>query len=322
MKVKKTLAGVLSGAMLVFSLPIAVLAAVMTGTSLDTGAQVFSDVPITYPNYTAITYLKVHGVISGYPDGTFKPDQVVNRAEALKIILLGSGEQVAASVDLEPFRDVPRTDWYAPYVAKAKELAIVEGYSDGTFKPSQTVNLVENLKILLLTQKVDLNTVVVTSNPYADAFADQWYAKYVEYAKEKNLIDADSSNNIYPAQGMTRAKLAEAMYRLMVMKEMGWDKYMPGQTQQTQQTTQQLTASVDIKDMAFVQSDITVKAGTTVVWKNMDLAVHTVTSDTEVFGSGNLSLDQTFSMTFTTPGTFSYHCAIHPFMTGKVTVTP
>ncbi len=334
MKVKKTLAGVLSGALLIFSLPIAVGAMIMTDTSMDVGAQVFSDVSVSNPNYTAITYLKVHGVINGYPDGTFKPDQVVNRAEALKIILLGSGEQVAATVDLEPFRDVPRADWYATFVAKAKELGIVEGYADGTFKPAQTVNLVENLKILLLTQKVDLNTIVVISNPYADAFADQWYAKYVEYAKEKNLIDADGSNMIFPAQGMTRGKLAEAMYRLMLMKEMGWDKYMPGETQQTQQTTQQtqqqtqqttqqLTANVDIQDFTFVQSDLTVKAGTTVVWTNKDSSTHTVTSDTgTALNSGNLSLNQTFSMVFTTPGTYTYHCGLHPFMTGKVTVTP
>lgn len=311
-----------------FALPIAVGAMIM-----DTSAQVFSDVSTSNPNYTAVTYLKVHGVIAGYPDGTFKPDQVVNRAEALKIILLGSGETIADSIDLEPFRDVPRDDWYSTYVAKAKELGIVEGYSDGTFKPAQTVNLVENLKILLLTQKIDMNTVVVSSNPYADAFADQWYAKYVEYAKEKNLIDPDSNNMIFPAQGMTRGKLAEAMYRLMIMKDMGWDKYMPGETQQTQQTmppvtqqtqqpTQQTTVNIDIIDFAFSQPNLTVKVGTTVVWTNKDQDIHTVTSDTGVvLDSAHLSLNQTYSMTFTTPGTYNYHCAVHPFMTGTVTVT-
>lgn len=321
MKMRKSVIGIVSGAFLVMSLPIAVGAAIMTGTQTD-----FTDVTDSNANYTAIMYLKAHGVIGGYPDGSFKPDQVVNRAEALKIILLGSGIEVAPAVDLEPFRDITRTEWYAPYVAKAKELAIVEGYEDGTFKPAQTVNLVENLKILLLTQKTDLSTLSVTGDPYADAYADQWYATYVQYAKNKNLIDSDAGNMIYPAQGMTRAKLAEAMYRLMYIKEMGMDSYSNStqqQTQQiTQQTTQQLTTNVSIKDFLFVEKNITVKAGTTVTWTNNDIAPHTVTSDTgSVLDSGNLSLGQTYSMTFTTPGTYSYHCVTHLSMTGMITVT-
>lgn len=321
MEIRKRLAGIVSGALLIMSLPIGVGAAMVTGTQTD-----FSDVNPSNPNYTAIMYLKNHGVIGGYPDGSFKPDQVVNRAEALKIILLGSGIEVAASIDLEPFRDITRTEWYAPYVAKAKELTIVEGYLDGTFRPAQTVNLVENLKILLLTQKTDLSTLSVSVDPYADAYADQWYATYVQYAKNKNLIDADGGNMIYPAQGMTRGKLAETMYRLMYIKEMGLDSYSNStqqQTQQvTQQTTQQLTTNISIKDFLFVEKNITVKAGTTVTWTNNDIAPHTVTSDTgSVLDSGNLSLGQSFSMTFNTPGTYNYHCAIHPSMTGTVTVT-
>ncbi len=342
MKVKKTLVGVVCASLLIFSLP-AIVGAQMIGTSVDLGAQVFSDVSTSNPDFTAIGYLKDHGVISGYPDGTFKPDQVVNRAEALKIILLGSGVQVAASVDLEPFRDTDRTAWYATYVEKAKELAVVSGYPDGTFKPAQTVNLVENLKMLLLTQKIDLNSVMVMSNPYADATMDQWYTKYVEYAKEKNLIDADNMNMIYPAQGMTRGKLADVMYRLMYMKAMGWDTYMTGTTQQqtqqntmqtteqttmqvtqqtTQETTQQSTVGINISNFAFSNTDLTVKAGTTVAWTNMDLVTHKIVSDDGTsFSSNNLATGEVFNFTFNTPGTFTYHCAIHPSMTGKITVT-
>lgn len=323
MKIKQTLMRVTSGTLLVLALPIAVGAAVMT----DTG---FTDVSATNPNYNAIMYLKSHGVISGYPDGSFKPDQTVNRAEALKIILLGSGETVAASVDLEPFRDVPRAEWYSTYVAKAKELGVVSGYADGTFKPSQTVNLVENLKILLLTKKIDVSTLTVSTDPYADTSSSEWYAPYVQYSKDKNLIDADAKNMVYPAQGMTRGKLAETMYRLMYMKEMGLDKYeenTQGPTQQntqeqTQQSTQQQAVNIDITNFAFVSDAVTVKAGTTVVWTNSDQVAHTITSDTgTTLSSGNLSTGQTYSMTFTTPGTYSYHCTVHPSMKGTVTVT-
>lgn len=330
MKTKKNLIKGLTGGLLIFALPLASLTTVATAATIDP----FSDVTPSNPNYTAIVYLKDHGVISGYPDGTFKPDQVVNRAEALKIILLGSGVQVPATVDLEPFRDILRTDWFAPYVAKAKELAIVEGYPDGTFKPAQTVNLVENLKILLLTQKVDVSTITVLTDPYADAFKDQWYGPYVEYAKEKNLIDADAQNMVFPAQGMTRGKLAESMYRLMYITANGLATYSIGGPQQSQQTTQQSTqqttqqstqqqsTAINITDFTFSPAAVTVKIGSTVTWTNNDAATHTITGDTgTTLDSGNLATGQTYSMTFTTPGTYGYHCAIHPFMTGTVTVT-
>jgi len=81
------------------------------------------------------------------------------------------------------------------------------------------------------------------------------------------------------------------------------------------------TTSVSIFNFAFNPSAITVRAGTTITWTNNDSASHTVTSDTNTFASGTLSTGQSFSATFSTPGTYAYHCAIHPSMTGTVIVT-
>ncbi len=177
----------------------------------------FSDVTATHPNAKAIIDLKNRGVISGYPDGSFKPDQTVNRAEALKIILLGSGISVETGLKPLPtgmkFNDIEPGAWYSNYVTKAYMLGIVEGYPDRTFRPYQAVNLVENLKILLTANKIDLGSILVFEDPYKDAFKDQWYGKYVAYAKAKNLIDADLRNMVFPARDLTRAKLAEIMYR-------------------------------------------------------------------------------------------------------------
>jgi plastocyanin len=58
-----------------------------------------------------------------------------------------------------------------------------------------------------------------------------------------------------------------------------------------------------------------------VVWTNQDSVAHTVTSDTAAWDSGNLATGQTFSHTFATAGTYSYHCSIHPFMTARVIVS-
>ncbi len=80
------------------------------------------------------------------------------------------------------------------------------------------------------------------------------------------------------------------------------------------------TAKVTIQNFAYSPADITVQKGTTVTWTNLDSVQHTVTSDTGLFDSGRLSQDQTWSYTFNNAGTFSYHCTIHPYMKGTVTV--
>ncbi|MEE9202755.1 MAG: plastocyanin/azurin family copper-binding protein [Dehalococcoidia bacterium] len=84
-------------------------------------------------------------------------------------------------------------------------------------------------------------------------------------------------------------------------------------------------ASADIQDFAFKLQEITVAGGTTVNWTNRDAAAHTVSSTStpggQGFDSGTLSQAQTFSVTFTVPGTYQYQCNIHPYMKGTIVVT-
>ena len=80
-------------------------------------------------------------------------------------------------------------------------------------------------------------------------------------------------------------------------------------------------ASVTIKNMEFSPGSLSVIAGSTVTWTNSDTTIHTVTADDGSFNSGNIAVGATYSKVFNTAGTFSYHCTIHPEMTGKVIVT-
>ena len=82
-----------------------------------------------------------------------------------------------------------------------------------------------------------------------------------------------------------------------------------------------------IQGMAFNPAIITVTAGTTITWTNMDSYAHTVTSDsTGLFNSGSISMGDAYSgggswsHLFSTTGTYTYHCSIHPTMKGKVIV--
>lgn len=82
--------------------------------------------------------------------------------------------------------------------------------------------------------------------------------------------------------------------------------------------------AVTIKGFAFAPAALTVKVGTAVTWTNQDSDAHTVTSQDNggPLTSAALSTGQTYSYTFTKPGTYAYLCTIHPFMTATVTVTP
>ncbi len=209
---------------------------------------------------------------------------------------------------------------------KAVQLNIVQGYPDGTFKPTQTVNLAENLKMLINTQKIDISGIQVTENPYADAIASEWYAKYVQYAKNKNWLSADSANKIYPAQGMTRGKLAQLIYNSFQTAAAGETGEQTQQTlEQTQQSQQWMTdylLNVGIESGAFKKDTMTIGKGTSVKWTNKDAVDHQVTADGGAFLSPILKPVDTWTYTFNENGTFSYHCSLHPAMTGTITVKP
>lgn len=82
---------------------------------------------------------------------------------------------------------------------------------------------------------------------------------------------------------------------------------------------------VSIKNLAFDPQTLTIQVGDTVTWTNneTDGTDHTTTSDTaNLWDSGLLQPGQSFSHTFPDPGTFTYHCTVHTFMTGSIVVHP
>jgi plastocyanin len=80
--------------------------------------------------------------------------------------------------------------------------------------------------------------------------------------------------------------------------------------------------TIKIDNFAFAPPDLTIAAGTTVIWKNDDGEVHKVQDDHKGFSSAALDTDDSFSHTFETPGVYHYFCSIHPYMVGKIVVKP
>jgi plastocyanin len=78
--------------------------------------------------------------------------------------------------------------------------------------------------------------------------------------------------------------------------------------------------SIAISGNAFSPSELTIAVDDKVTWTNSDGVSHTATADDGTFDSGNLAKDDSYSYTFTTAGTFAYHCNIHASMTATITV--
>ncbi len=187
-----------------------------------------------HKNEDAIIYLYKHHIIGGYPDGTFRPDGTINRAELLKILV---GDKVA-SLDvmdesgkphpeyLNCFPDV-REEWFAVSACYAKKQGWISGYPDGTFRPSQSVTKAEAVKMLVNIEGI---TPSMQQSPFDDVQEGDWYAPYIQAAYAKDILELPRKGfNAYPygvGEAMTRGSVVESMYRVAVMKERGADTYM------------------------------------------------------------------------------------------------
>ena len=172
--------------------------------------QVFLDVSGNYPYADGIRYLKENHVVGGYPDGTFKPENIINRAEAVKIILTGSN--IPAVKGNTTFPDVPTNAWFHDYVTTAADRGIVKGYGDGNFKPENTISRAEFLKVAILTAGFSAPEVI--RDPYPDVDKTAWFAPFFQFCVEHELLRMKKGGFIVPHEAITRGEAADVMYRL------------------------------------------------------------------------------------------------------------
>lgn len=184
-------------------------------TEVDDGSEIeiFDDVDFGDDNAEAISYLESNGIVDGYSDGSFKPNNPLNRAELMKILVEGAGYDPSASTYKNCFPDVT-DDWYAKYVCFGKEQGWVEGYDDGSFKPDAYVNKVEALKMLL--EVFDIWGMNSESKVYEDVEMSQWYTWYVYTAYYYGLLEEEAGSYYYPGHEITRGGVSENLYRLLI----------------------------------------------------------------------------------------------------------
>lgn len=186
-------------------------------------AQSFSDLPKDHFAYEAVEFLKTNAIISGYPDGTFRPNQPVNRAEALKIIIapLVKEEQLAqAAAANSTFSDVSADAWFKPYVELGRASGIIDGPPLKTqFNGSNTVIKVEFMKMVEQAFGADPKTSFSeirlplskdVTNP------DEWYYPYLRYGITSSMTMIGADGTLAPGKELTRSETALLLYRYIM----------------------------------------------------------------------------------------------------------
>lgn len=220
-------------------------------------AASFSDLPPGHFAYSAVEFLQVNGIISGYPDGTFQPDREVNRAEATKIVVapfLQSGSDISGFTSV--YDDVPQDAWYLPYVEIARsQLHIIDGPPKTTmFNGARAVNKVEFLKILLLAQgenptgaysELQFPIAMDVTNP------EEWYYPYMRSALAASMTMVSENGMLHPSKALSRAEVAVLLHRYLMYKQGRRTQALLSETESEIINTIQLMKEKDVNNASF-----------------------------------------------------------------------
>ena len=178
-----------------------VLALVMTMSlvTVSAGAKDFTDnSKINYKE--AVDVMSAAGIIDGYTDGSFNPNNTLTRGAAAKIIcnmILGPTTAGALVADAAPYSDVPTTNTFAGYIAYCAKEGIISGYADGTFRPAASLSGYAFMKMLLGALGYD-----VTAEGYTGA---NWSINVAKRALSSNVdLAADLNGDFNGTKAVTR----------------------------------------------------------------------------------------------------------------------
>jgi len=168
----------------------------------------FSDVPENYVYSEAITSLVDEGIINGYEDGTFKPENTITRAEFSKLLAVASAPTgYVFSATTTQFPDIADMNaphgWAIPYIAYAVSTKAINGYTDGTFQAGNPVTYGEAIKMIVCT---------LGYGPVADTTLTPWYKGYLDIANQIGLTKKAVAVGENPAN---RGIVAQLIYNML-----------------------------------------------------------------------------------------------------------
>jgi len=178
----------------------------------------FKDVSTTSWAFTAVADLSARGLVTGYEDGKFHPDDAVTRAEYAKLVCR------ALSVDPEtvisdPFSDVTSSYWAAGYIAAAVRKGWLTGYPGGLFKPEEPISKAQALAIIARSQSWNDKATL----PYADVQPGYWAHAFIEACIAGGIVTnpdpgIESGGKLNPEDHCTRAQACVFLSRLLASR--------------------------------------------------------------------------------------------------------
>ena len=154
------------------------------GENISSGKSSFTDVNSKLWCNNSIAYLEKYNIISGYNDGTFRPEEQITRAEFVTMCMrfYDMFEDITVS-DKNIFNDVPKSHWASGYIYNAIAMKWIEGYADGTFKPDSNITRAEVVAIVnrVLDRSADteyVNKNISAVNKFTDLKDKSYWALY------------------------------------------------------------------------------------------------------------------------------------------------
>ncbi len=189
------------------------------GATLVSAAPVFPDVPDGHIFQKSIETLVQAAVIDGNPDGTFRPNENVNRAAMLKMLYKARGK-TPDPLSVRCFPDVEIGSWYEQFVCDAAARRFVNGYADGTFRPDSPVNRVEALKMIMTVFELPLETMTDDNREivnFGDVSLAAWYTQYLLTAYNLQIlpIPGQEGGRFYPDRSLLRGEAAAMIYNAL-----------------------------------------------------------------------------------------------------------
>jgi hypothetical protein len=185
-----------------------------------TATREFSDVAAGHWGHSYITNMAGKGFISGYTDGTFRPNGEITRAEFVTI--LAQMYVLHGEVSELEFADVSADDWYAPYVAAGYDKQIVAGKSATEFDPNGKISRQE--AAAMLSNVIGMNGFLAdTDDSQMDQFADQvdissWACTSVTNCYAYGLFSGRTDGRFAPKENLSRAEAATMLFNLQNLK--------------------------------------------------------------------------------------------------------
>ncbi|OGM11050.1 hypothetical protein A2Z22_03605, partial [Candidatus Woesebacteria bacterium RBG_16_34_12] len=171
----------------------------------------FTDINCGYWGYAYIKYLYDHGVTTGYPDGTFRPENQITRAETATFVVRAMN--LTYTGEIPNFPDVQTSHWAYLYIMAAKEAGIISGYPDGTFKPD---NLVTRAEISTMITRARGWSFTDVFSDFPDVPPTHWSYPYVMAVKEKGVVGGYPDGTFKPDTQATRAENSVMISKMML----------------------------------------------------------------------------------------------------------